>query len=120
MATPPNKSLANTNATTALNILLAAADQLFIDNAATAILEAISQGKYLVTLNTFENCDLRVLHDYFVGLGYAVSYPGLNMYPGAQPFQPMELFGIFWIQFWENWPFTPVIINPARVTLSWK
>lgn len=118
MATPPNRNTANTNATTNQATIVGAADQAFIDGATAAILDAISLGLFQVTLTTFDNCDLKTLHDYFVGLGYVVSYPGLNMLPGSMPAQPAELFGIAWDQFWMN--FSPSIKNPARVTISWQ
>lgn len=121
MATPPSRNTANTNATAAKATLQSDADSRFISDAGDAILSAISFGKLSVTLSTFDNCDLQALHDYFVGLGYAVSYPGLAMLPGSQPafLQPAELFGIFWAEFWAG-NNVPHLHNPVRLTLSWR
>lgn len=124
MATPPNRNTANTNAQTALDALQSAADASFVSDAGDAILQAIALGHFLVTLTTDKNCNLQVIHDYFVALGYAVAYPGLGMKAGPQPFQPdglfqpADLFGVFWFQYWQN--HVPNLHNPCRITLSWR
>lgn len=120
MATPPNRSTANTNALAQLATIQSAADQIFIDGATAAILSAIAQGKLEVTVTSFEDCNLQTLHDYFVSFGYDVSYPGLGMKPGPAPFQPAELFGMLWDQFWANFQMQPPLQNPTQVTLAWR
>lgn len=117
MATPPNKATANTDAQTALDAIQAAADQAFIDDAAAAILEAIDQGKFEVSLTTGPDVNTKAIFDYFVALGYTVTYPGQNMLAGNRQPQPAELFGEAWEEFWENG--IPPAKGPVRLTLFW-
>lgn len=118
MSAPPNRNTANTNATTSLTAINSAFDQVFIDDANIAILQAISLGQFKVSLTTNKNCDTKTLHNYFVGLGYVVSYPDVNDLPGSTPMQPAELFGMSWDQFWANNP--PSLPSPVRIILSWQ
>lgn len=117
MATPPSRSTAQANAVINHEALENADNQLFIQSAGDAILAAISLGKFEITLTTFEGCSIKDIHNYFVALGYTVTYPGLGMLPGARTYQPAELFGLAWNEYWGS--FAPHIESPARVTLSW-
>lgn len=124
MATPPNRNTANTNAQTAKDAITLAADNQFISDAGDAILAAIAQGKFMVTLHTAKGVDVPTVHDYLTNLGYQVAYPGLGMKAGPQPFQPSgvfqpaDLFGQLWIDFWNG--NVPRLDNPLRMTISWR
>lgn len=119
MPTPPNASAANADSLTDLTALQAAANAEFIDQAGTAIDNAISQGLYHVVLTTFQNCNILDLQTYFIGLGYEVSYPD-ELNPSLSPFNPAELFGEDWDDFWNRGAHFPHLSNPVRIKLIWK
>jgi uncharacterized glyoxalase superfamily protein PhnB len=117
MALPPTRSDAETNAAVAHAALKLAADQRFILGAGDAILAAIALGKFEVTLSTDDGCDPKALHDYFVSLGYSVTYPGLAMLEGPRTFQVADLFGKLWDEYWGSDGLAPHFTNPVRMTL---
>ena len=117
MATP-TRDTANVNTTNNRSAIESMVDQDFIDSATVAILDQIDLGLFQVVLSTHENCNIQVLHDYFVALGYGVSYVGLGMLPSSVPAQPAALFGIQWTQFWGG--VAPELANPVRMLISWK
>lgn len=118
MATPPNKATANADATTARTAIESAVDAAFIDDATLAINAAVAQGKFEVTLTTSKDANTTIIHDYFVGLGYTVTYPGQNLLPGSRQPQPAELFGEAWEEFWMNG--IPPTKGPVRLTIFWE
>lgn len=120
MATPPNRSTANSDALANQALIVSAADQVFIDDATIAILDAIDLGKFEVYLTTSEPQNVQTLHDYFVSLGYMVGYPGLGMKPGSfiSQFEPAQLFGQYWEMFWQH--SFPPLKNPTRMVISWR
>lgn len=116
MASIP-KSQANTDSTTAQTAIMAAEDQNFIDSVDASILEATALGKFQVSATTWENVDVPTVYNYYVNLGYKVSFPDIfNM---QQP-QPAELFGEPWIDFWGNGIWTKLPEGPARLLISWS
>lgn len=117
MASIP-KSQAQTEAEAAQAALEATAAQLFIDAADAQIQEAIDQGKYFVNCLTHdENVDPKTIFDYYTNLGYGVSFPD---YPQNLALQPAQLFGEFWINYWQNNLVPRVKKYPLRFLISWK
>jgi hypothetical protein len=119
MATPPNATTANTTTQANLTALQAAANSLWISQAAAAINQAVTLGQSSVYLTTFEHCVPSYLLNYFNNLGYYVTFPDWSPLNGAQP---AELFGAAWIAYWENQ--VPLasghpLRNPVRIGLSW-
>jgi len=114
----PNKNTAKIDSQAAKDALEAAAGLVFVADADLAINEAIDLGKFEVTLTIQEPQSLQLLHDYFVALGYGVLYPGLGMRAGRQFWQPAQLFGIYWRQYWTG-KNTPSLPLPARMTIVW-
>jgi len=119
MPTPPNASSANADSLTDKTALKAAANSQFIDQAGQAILAAEAEGRYFVVLTTFKDCDILGLQTYFIGLGYAVSYPDL-LNPNLSPFNPAELFGADWNNYWNRNSNFPHLKNPVRIKLDWS
>lgn len=117
MATP-TKSQAQTDAQTAEDALVAAANQLFIDNTDVAIEAAIDQGEFFVNSAAYDhNVDPRAIFDYYTNLGYSVSFPD---YPQNLALQPAQLFGEFWINYWNNNLVPNLKKYPIRFLISWK
>jgi hypothetical protein len=115
----PTKDQAQTDAQAANDAIVAAANQLFIDNTDAAIQVAISQGVFFVDSLAFDkNVDPRAIFDHYANLGYGVSFPDFVQ---NQQLQPAELFGDFWINFWQN-NLVPQVRNkyPIRFLISWK
>jgi hypothetical protein len=119
MPTPPNASAAKTTSDTDKVALTAAANQAFIDNSVVAINQATANGKYEVFQMTSEHCDFNQLALYFQNLGYQVFFPDFPPFDGSQP---AELFGPFYIAYWENQliPTNMRPRNPVRLGLRWK
>lgn len=119
MSTPPNSSTANADSLAQLTALQAAANALFIDQANTAIENAINEGKYWIVLTSFQNCNLLDLQTYFVGLGYQVQYPDM-LNPNLTPQNPAQLFGQDLVDFWDNGGQVQHLSNPLRIKLLWQ
>jgi hypothetical protein len=119
MATPPLASVSKTDSDADLAALVTAANDAFIDQAATAIAEATAQGKFEVFLYTVDPCDLSFLSQYFFNLGYAVAFPD---FVAAQGSQPAQLFGPDFAAYFNNQllPFNTQPKNPTRMGLSWR
>jgi len=119
MATPPLASAAKATSDTDLAALVTAANNQFIDQATQAIANATALGKFEVFLTTFDPCDLNVLTQYFIGLGYAVAFPD---FVAAQGSQPAQLFGPDFAAYFNNQllPFNTQPKNPTRMGLSWR
>lgn len=119
MATPPTRNTANTDTAIDLAALQLAANNYFIDQATLAITQAIATGKYVAYLTSFENCDITSLVNYFIGLGYNVSFPDMFKITGTQG-QAAELFGPSWNNFWVNGGLPATFTNPTRIAISWQ
>ena len=120
MATPPLASDAQAATIAARIILQAQADGQFLSQAAQAITNAEDQGVYFVVLTTFENCNIRTLQAYLQSLGYVISYPEFQN-PNLSPWNPAQLFGWAWDNYWNNNEVVDQPIrNPARMKMSWK
>jgi hypothetical protein len=116
MATPPNKATANTDSTANKATIVSAADQLFIDDAAIAINNAIALGNFHVYLQLPHRADMQTLQTYFEGLGY-----DFDVWPPPSIFLPgpAEFFGEIWTNFWtKGGIFNPN--NSKRIKIGWK
>jgi len=117
MATP-TKSQAEADAQAAHDDLVEAACDLFIENTDLAIEAAIDQGVFFVNTSAFDkNVDPKVIFDYYTNLGYGVSFPD---YPQNLMLQPAQLFGEFWINYWQNNLVPAAQKYPLRFLISWK
>lgn len=119
MSTPPNSTTANAESLAAKTALQTAANSEFIDQANYAIENATAQGLYRVVLTTFLNCNVLDLQTYFIGLGYQVDYPDL-LNPNLSPYNPAELFGECWNNYWSGGGMAAHLNNPVRIRLEWK
>lgn len=119
MPTPPDSSTAKAESLAAKTALQTAANNEFIDQATQAIANATSQGLYWVVLTTFLNCNIQNLQTYFIGLGYEVEYIDARN-PNLSPFNPAELFGEDWNEYWNRGGLPPHLTNPVRIKLIWK
>lgn len=113
-------STADTEAQAALTALQAADNATFILETDAAIVEMISQGKAQVSVSTFGNVLAKTIVSYYVNLGYKVVLPD---YPQSLEIQPAQLFGQFWVEFWDGTlsntlGFNPSK-NPVRLLISW-
>jgi hypothetical protein len=103
-----------------LTDLVNAANQQFIDQFVVAQNNAITLGQTGVYLTTFQHCNIKTLMDYFVNLGYYVTFPDFAPLNGSQP---GELFGPAWIAYWESQiipgPNGTVPHNPTRMGIAW-
>jgi hypothetical protein len=115
----PTKNQSQTNAQAANDALVAAANQIFIDNTDAAIQKAIDQGVFFVDSMAFDrNVNPQQVFQYYTDLGYNVSFPD---YIVNQQLEPAQLFGDFWINYWRN-NLLPRIGDkyPIRFLISWK
>lgn len=117
MATPISATTANTNSNANKAALQVSADASFLDQASQAINNAVSLGKFFVVLTSFENCNLIYLQNYFIGLGYRVSYP--DPHNPNQIIGPAQLFGNALVSFFENGGTPTPLKNPVRIRLDW-
>lgn len=113
-------STADTDSQTALNALRAADNANFILAVDQAILDAIAQGETQISANTFGNVNAQTVTEYYVNLGYKVSFPDFRTNIGNQPAQ---LFGDAWVSFWQGTlagylGFVPK--NPMRLLIGWS
>lgn len=115
----PTKSTSNTDASADLLALQTAANNRFIDQANLVIAQQTAMGKFLAYAETFENCDINALVQYFQGLGYNVFFPDQFKTTGTQG-QPAVLFGPSWTSFWVNGGLPPNLTNPIRLAISWQ
>ena len=112
------ESQANADALAALAALETAANQRFIDAADAQILEAVDQGKMFATCITFEeNANPKTIFDYYAALGYKISFPDFPLHDLSQ--QPAQLFGEFWINFWNNGMVPSNMKKPIRIIIGW-
>lgn len=118
MASIP-KSQAESETDTAHDVLVAAANQRFIDAADAQIQEAIDQGRFFVNCTSFEaDLDPKAVFDYYAGLGYQVAFPDYTSHDLSQ--QPAQLFGEFWINFWNNDLVPAGMKLPLRIVIGWR
>lgn len=118
MATPPSAQAAQTASSAQQTALTNAANQSFINQFIQAQNNAIALGKSEVYLTTFEHCDITYLMNYFVGLGYYITFPEYAPVNGSQP---GELFGPAWLAYWEEQllPNNTKPHNPTRMGIAW-
>ena len=118
MATPPTAQEANTVSQANLTALKDAANQKFINDAVTMIANAQQLGQTQIYLTTFDYCDIVYLMNYFIGLGYYITFPEYAPIEGSQP---GELFGPSWIAYWESQllPNNTMPHNPTRMGIAW-
>lgn len=109
------ESAANSAAIAAQEAIEDAANAVFIANADAAIADAISMGKFRVYINSVKHMSFKDIFDYYTNLGYQIGMPTCTV--GNQPAQ---LFGQFWIAFWENGGFLTCKCHaPCQVVILW-
>lgn len=112
MATP-NKATVNATTTADKAAIVAAANDQFIADADLAIASAAELGKFKVSLIPSVNVDIATIVEYYTNLGYAVGSP---TYP---PYQPAQLFGYFWVNYW-NGVRNYFSSKNTRIIISWN
>jgi hypothetical protein len=108
---------ANAAAQTSLTAIQLAANTQFIANVDAQIAEAITQGRFQISAVTSLDVDLQTVFSHYVNLGYMVFFPD---YPNNLNIQPVELFGQYWVDYWNHILSLFPLKNPARMTISWK
>jgi hypothetical protein len=108
---------AQTDSKTADAALVATANANFIAAVDAQIVQAIALGKFQVSATTFVNVHPRVIAQYYSNLGYWVQFPDLVQGPN---FQPADLFGEYWVDFWNNTLFPFFGSKPARMVIGWS
>ena len=112
------KAQAQTQSTTANDVLTALENTRFISAVDLQILDAIAQGIFFVNSNTWQGVDPKEVCQYYIDLGYEVYFPE---YATSMAYQPAQLFGEFWEAFWaQNSMIPPSLKNPVRMIISWK
>jgi hypothetical protein len=112
------KSQAEIDAQIAHDALVAAANARFIAAADIQITEAIARGVFFANCETFEtDIDPKLIYDYYAALGYKISFPDLPLHDLSQ--QPAQLFGEFWINFWNNGLVPKNMKHPIRIIFAW-
>lgn len=109
-------STAQTDSDAALAALKAADNANFIVDADKQITDAIALGKSEISATTFGDCDILDIFNYYANLGYHIEFPDLIQ---GQKFQPADLFGEFWIEFWNNTLIPHNQMNPVRIIIRW-
>ncbi len=94
-----------------------AQDTIFIANVDAQITEKIAQGAFQISATTFNGVNLQTVFQYYVNLGYAVSFPD---YPANLNYQPVDLFGQYWEAYWLHRLSLYPIQNPARIIIQWR
>lgn len=113
--TTPTANESNAATTADKTALQNAANTYFIDQATTIIADFVAQGKYQVSLDMGEYVDTHYIVQYFRDLGYGVDLPNLN----NLQVQPADLFGHFWVRFWNSYNIFPRG-EGKRITISWR
>lgn len=103
----------------ARNTISEAADNLFIANTDSCILNAINLGQSRTTVYTLHGVNIQSVFNYYVNLGYLVYFPDI------QPnffVNPINLFGYQFEQYILNIIPNQVarVGNPLRMTLDWS
>lgn len=100
--------------------LEAADNAIFIASVDQAIVEATDQGKYQVSATTWGHVSPKTIVDYYINLGYTVALPD---YPQTLEVVPAQLFGEFWVAFWNgtlrDTLFANPNLNPVRLLIAW-
>jgi hypothetical protein len=96
--------------------LTAADNALFIADADRQILAAIALGKADISMTTFGHVNPHDIWKYYANLGYNINFPDLIQ---GQAFQPVDLFGEFWINYWNHTLLPPFSKNPVRIVINW-
>ena len=96
--------------------LVAADNALFIADADRQIQAAIALGKKEISMTTFGHVRPRDIFKYYTNLSYNVNFPDLIQ---GQAFQPVDLFGEFWINYWNHTLLPPHVKTPVRILINW-
>lgn len=109
-------STAITDSDAAILALVTADNAKFIADVDQQILDAIDLGKYEVSATTFGYVNPHDIYTYYLNLGYMVTFPDLIE---GQAFQPADLFGQFWIDYWNHTLLPRCAKNPVRMLVFW-
>lgn len=109
-------STANSDSDAAKAVLVAADNSKFIGMVDAQILLAIAEGKSFVSATTFGYVHPKDIWAYYANLGYFVRFPDLIQ---GQRFQPADLFGEFWDDFWGGIFVPPFPKGPIRIVINW-
>lgn len=115
MASIPATTAEN-NTDIARAALVAADNAIFIADVDKQILDYIALGKKEISATTFGYVHIKDIYNYYTALGYHVDFPDLRQ---GHKFQPADLFGQFWIEFWNHTLIPHHPRNPTRVLINW-
>ncbi len=96
--------------------LVAAANAKFIVDADQQIQAAIAQGRTEISITAFGYVKPHDIFKYYTNLGYNVDFPDFRQ---GDAFQPVDLFGQFWIEYWNHTLLPPFAKNPVRILINW-
>ena len=111
---PANAALAAQRAAEAA--LVAAANSNFIIDADNQIQAAIALGRTEISITAANHVDPHDIFKYYTNLGYNVDFPDFRQ---GDAFQPVDLFGQFWIEYWNHTLLPPYARNPVRIIINW-
>lgn len=114
MSIPATTAITDSDA--ALLALVTADNTKFIADVDQQILDAIDLGKFEVSATTFGYVNPHDIYVYYLNLGYMVTFPDLIH---GQAFQPADLFGQFWIDYWNHTILPRGAKNPVRMLIFW-
>jgi len=96
--------------------LVAADNALFIADADNQIQAAIALGRTEISITAQRHVNPHDIYKYYTNLGYNVDFPDFRQ---GTAFQPVDLFGQFWIEYWNHTLLPPFQKNPVRVIINW-
>ncbi len=119
-----DRNQANADTTTSFNAIQTAGDTTFIANVDSQIASAITLGQFTVTALADTSVNLNTVFQYYVALGYNVSFPDFaNQNGGFLPSiinQPANLFGSNWNDYWMGLLTLNLVQTPCRISIAWK
>jgi hypothetical protein len=95
--------------------LTAADNALFIADADKQIRAAIALDVSFVSATTFGDVNPHDIYKYYTNLGYDVDFPDLIQ---GQRFQPADLFGEFWLEYWNHTLLPNFPKGPIRIVIK--
>lgn len=108
---PPNASTANSESNSSHIALQVIANMRFIQDTAPEIAAAIASGRFFAYFTTYKHCNLTNLMNYYIGLGYTITFPEAiyGFFQFVSVPRPPARIGIFWNL--PNNPQVPPVIS---------
>lgn len=115
----PTLNQAQTTSQTNHDSITSAIDANFIAATDQQIQDAMSKGLFFISCTAEDGVDSQQIFNHYAGLGYQVTFPDFPQNQ-AQVTNPSNLFGEFWIAFWNGVKFFDPNRKPVRFLISWN